>query len=180
MKVIKTNDGYMVELENGDYLCDDHGDNTWDTRSEAEAVVAVVLGDSGRHLTLLDAQMSAFPDSVVLTEYEMLEAMRTAVPDWIADHKYEDWRYYEARYELGYWADNFYHEWKQKEMEIARAQWARSAFLYKSQDPQGFFYACGKKPDGTYRHVGYRFGLNDHEYASGFIGLVYTPKGESK
>ena len=79
--------------------------------------------------TLLDAQLSAFPDSVVLTDYQMFEALRSAVPDWIADHKYEDWRYYEARYEIGYWTDNFYHEWKRKELEQARAQWARSAFL---------------------------------------------------
>jgi hypothetical protein len=46
MKVIKTNDGYMVELDTGDYLCDAHGDNLWDTRSEAEAVIAVAQGDS--------------------------------------------------------------------------------------------------------------------------------------
>ena len=132
------------------------------------------------HETLMDAQLSAFPDSIALTDYEMFDLLRIAVPDWLADHKYEDWRYYEARYELGYWSDNFYHEWKRKELEQARGQWARSAFLYKSQYPDGFFYACGKKPDGTYRYVGYRFGFEDPEYASGFIGMEYTPTGGDK
>ena len=132
-----------------------------------------------KHKTLLEAQLSAFPDSVVLSDYQMFDALRATVPDWIADHKYEDWRHYEARYELGYWSDSFYHAWKQHMTEEARAQWARSAFLYKTQYPKGFFYACGKRPDGTYRYVGYRFGKHESEYASGFIGMEYTPKGET-
>jgi hypothetical protein len=44
MKVIKTNDGYMVELANGDYLCDMHGDNLWDTQDAADREIALVLG----------------------------------------------------------------------------------------------------------------------------------------
>lgn len=136
--------------------------------------------ENDKHGPLLESQLRAFPDSLVLTEYQMFDALRATVPDWLADHKYEDWRYYEARHELGYWADNFYHEWKRQEIEQARSQWARSAFLYKSQYPDGFFYACGKKPDGTYRYVGYRFGLDLHEYASGFIGMEYKSTGGNK
>jgi hypothetical protein len=45
MKVIRTTEGYMVELANGDYLCDMHGDNLWDTRSEAEREIALALGE---------------------------------------------------------------------------------------------------------------------------------------
>ena len=44
MKVIKTNDGYMVELPDGDYLCDAHGDNLWDTQDAADREIALVLG----------------------------------------------------------------------------------------------------------------------------------------
>jgi hypothetical protein len=44
MKVIRTTEGYMVELENGDYLCDLHDDNLWDTRAEAEEVIAQAQG----------------------------------------------------------------------------------------------------------------------------------------
>lgn len=35
----------MVELANGDYLYDIHGDNLWETRSEAEREIALVLGE---------------------------------------------------------------------------------------------------------------------------------------
>ena len=41
MNIIKTNDGYMVELPNGDYLCDVNGDNLWDTHAEAEATINI-------------------------------------------------------------------------------------------------------------------------------------------
>ena len=89
-----------------------------------------------RYETLLEAQMGEYPDSIVLTNMEMLEALRTTVPDWLVDHKIEDWDKFEAHYEMGVFTDWYYHEWKQKETERTRAQWARSAFLYKSQDPK--------------------------------------------
>jgi hypothetical protein len=39
MKVIRTTEGFMVEKDDGDYLCDLHDDNLWDTRSEAEEAI---------------------------------------------------------------------------------------------------------------------------------------------
>ena len=47
MEVIRTTEGYMVELDNGDYLCDEHGDNTWETRLEAESVMDIENGGKG-------------------------------------------------------------------------------------------------------------------------------------
>jgi hypothetical protein len=44
MKVIRTTEGYMVELPSGQYLCDIHGDNLWDTRAEADEVMAIGCG----------------------------------------------------------------------------------------------------------------------------------------
>ena len=44
VRIIRTTEGYMVELPNGDYLCDEHGDNTWETRGEAEREIAFALG----------------------------------------------------------------------------------------------------------------------------------------
>ena len=38
LEIIKTNDGYMVQKDGGDYICDTNGDNLWDTYAEAEAV----------------------------------------------------------------------------------------------------------------------------------------------
>jgi len=38
LEIIKTNDGYMVQKDGGDYICDANGDNLWDTYEAAEAV----------------------------------------------------------------------------------------------------------------------------------------------
>ena len=38
LEIIKTNDGYMVQKDGSDYICDANGDNLWDTYAEAEAV----------------------------------------------------------------------------------------------------------------------------------------------
>jgi len=38
-QVIKTADGYMVEMSNGDYACDEHGNNTWDSFNEARDIL---------------------------------------------------------------------------------------------------------------------------------------------
>lgn len=43
--IIKTNDGYMVEQDNGDYLCDAEGNNLFDWYFEAEAVLTEAQGD---------------------------------------------------------------------------------------------------------------------------------------
>jgi hypothetical protein len=61
MKVIKTNDGYMVELPDGDYLCDMHGDNLWETQDAADREIALVLGEEA--LTQL-AQYPTYHDVI--------------------------------------------------------------------------------------------------------------------
>ena len=133
-----------------------------------------------KYETLLQAQLAAYPDSLVLTDRQMFDALKSQMPDWVRDTKYEDWKWYEARHEINEWyAEDFYHEWRQLQIEQARAQWARNAFYYRSGDVDGFFYACGKREDGTYRHVGFRYGLEEPEYASGFDGMGYTPQGET-
>jgi hypothetical protein len=90
--------------------------------------------------TLLEAQMGEYPDSVVLSDQQMFDALNT---------------------------------------ENAMAtMWACNAFIYRSENPQGFFYACGKQLDGTYRYVGFRYGTEGHEYVSAFVGMGY--KGTTK
>lgn len=133
-----------------------------------------------KYPTLMKAQMGEWPDSLVLTPMQMYEAMKVGIPDWLQGHKFEDWAQYEARHEMGWFAETHYREWRTAQIEQVRAQWARSAFMYIAQDPEGFFYACGKRPDGTYRHVGFRYGTKDSEYASGFVGMTYTPVQEEK
>ncbi len=133
-----------------------------------------------KYPTLMKAQMGAYPDSVVLTDRQMYEALKVGIPDWLQGHKFEDWSQYEARHEMGWYAETHYREWRTAQIEQVRAQWARNAFMYRSDDDDGFFYACGKRDDGTYRHVGFRYGTEDSQYASGFDGMTYTPKGETK
>ena len=134
-----------------------------------------------KYKTLMEAQMGEYPDSVVLTDRQVWELLRTAKPEWLDDHKYEEWKHYDARFEINeWWAPIFYQEWRALQAEEQRAQWARSAFSYRAENPDGFFYACCKRDDGTYRYIGFRYGLEDREYMSGFHGLTYTPQGESK
>ena len=130
-----------------------------------------------KYATLLEAQMGEYPDSLVLTDRQMHDAMKVGTPDWLATHKLEDWNWYAFRSEFGgELAKIFYGEWRALQTEQTRAQWARNAFYYRGGDPEGFFYACSKRDDGTYRYVGFRYGTEDCEYASGFDGMTYTPK----
>jgi hypothetical protein len=133
-----------------------------------------------KYETLMEAQMGEWPDSLVLTDRQMHDAMKAGTPDWLQGHKFEDWSWYAFRADFGseQLAKIFYQEWRELQREQTRAQWARSAFHYRSGDPEGFFYACSKRDDGTYRYIGFRYGTEDCEYASGFDGLTYTPQGE--
>lgn len=131
--------------------------------------------------SLLEAQMGEYPDSLVLPDEQMYDALVRATPDWISSAKFENWSWYEARHEMNeVYAKVFFDEWKRLQVEQERARWARTAFMYRSDYPQGFFYACGKQADGSYRYVGFRFGPEDCAYASGFAGMTYTPEGASR
>jgi hypothetical protein len=137
-------------------------------------------GKQMKYATLMEAQLEAYPDSIVLTDHQMYDALRSETPDWLIGHEFEHWDKYEARYEMGVFAGWYYDKWKEHMIEQTHARWARNALLYKWQNPEGFFYACCKKEDGTYRYVGFRYGLEESEYASGFDGMGYTPQGEKK
>jgi hypothetical protein len=47
----------MVEQDDGDYLCDEHGDNTWETRLEAESVMDIAQGGKGFMLPRIQPQL---------------------------------------------------------------------------------------------------------------------------
>jgi hypothetical protein len=120
---------------------------------------------------LVAVQMQEWPDSVLLTDIEMLTLLNSAYPDYLkgesAAIRAEETRNIDravAKIERLH-----------KEVEQMRAVWARNAFLCRTQDPQGFFYACGKREDGSYRYIGFRFGPEPHQYMSGFMGMNYTP-----
>ncbi len=51
---------------------------------------------------------------------------------------------------------------------ICAHQTMQSIAMAVADDPHGVFYECGKNEDGTYRWRGFRYGLEGHEYRSGF------------
>ena len=133
-----------------------------------------------KHNTLMEAQLSAYPDSLVLTDIQMMLALRKSKPDWIRYDKLKEWRYFEYLKEDEWLAKRLHEVSVDAQIDETRARWARNAFIYRAETPEGFFYACCKQPDGSYKFVGFRYGLEDSEYASGFDGMGYTPEGESK
>ena len=74
-----------------------------------------------RYATLLDAQMGEYPDSLVLTDRQMHDAMKVGIPDWMSDHKYEDWNWYGFRSDFGseQLAKIFYGEWRALRVAMA-------------------------------------------------------------
>ena len=133
-----------------------------------------------KHNTLMEAQLSAYPDSIVLTDHQMYTALQLEVPDSMDYYKLEEWGYYEDLKKDEWLAVRLHDISVDAEIDETRARWARNAFIYRAETPEGFFYACCKKEDGSYKFVGFRYGLEDSEYASGFDGMGYTPEGESK
>jgi len=118
------------------------------------------------------AQLEAYPDSIRLTDDEMLNALYS-IPETLKGLTVNDW----------YFKDGYTNEIKRQVAFIAymeksklqeQAQWARSAFKCRSSYPNGFFYACSKRDDGAYRYVGFRYGTSLDQYMSGFVGLNYT------
>ena len=55
------------------------------------------------------------------------------------------------------------------DMYIAREQLRMSRCVANAMAHDvGIFYQCGKRADGTYAHKGFRYGMEPHEYMSGF------------
>ena len=119
------------------------------------------------------AQLEAYPDSMRLTDSEMLKALYT-VPETLKDMTVNDW-YYKDGYPDKVERQIAFIAYMEKSKLQEQAQWARSAFMCRFSYPDGFFYACCKRDDGTYRYVGFRYGTSGDQYMSGFVGLNYTP-----
>jgi len=123
---------------------------------------------------LEEVQFQVWPDSVILTDEQMFRAMQSE-PAYLSSLTPETWD-----------PDNWYSDndverrimfAKYKDRETAQQQllWARAAFMNRSDYPEGFFYACGRQDDGTYKYVGFRCGVEASEYMSGYSGLTYKP-----
>ena len=119
---------------------------------------------------LLDAQFREWPDSIVMSDVQMMNLINKAVPRWLENLNPEQW-------DEGRTFDNVmerrlaFFQYKEVETIRARFQWALSAFSNRSSYPDGFFYTCGKK-DGVYQYVGFRYGVEPSEYMSGYSSLT--------
>lgn len=125
-----------------------------------------------KHKTLMDAQLSAYPDSRRLTDDEMLGLLENAMPAWTEQAIKELVTKY-ANKEIG--KSEMYVERERQRFAVAesRGQWARIAFMCRTTYPDGFFYACGRRDDGVYKFVGFRYGLEESEYMSGFCDMTF-------
>lgn len=124
------------------------------------------------------AQLEAYPDSMRLTDDEMHKALYS-IPETLKGLTVDDW-YFKDGYTNKIERQFAFMDYVEKSKLQEQAQWARSAFMCRFSYPDGFFYACSKRDDGTYRYVGFRYGTSGDQYMSGFVGLNYTPQGESK
>jgi hypothetical protein len=140
---------------------------------------------------LEQVQFAEWPDSLILSDREMLTLLENEVPDWLQELTFEKWELEKWELEKRDQADWDWHqtkwerqlefiEYRVKQVTTKRMYWAQSAFMCRSDYPDGFFYACGRREDGQYRHIGFRYGTEPSEYMSGFSGMTYTPKEEKK
>lgn len=125
---------------------------------------------------LVAVQMQEWPDSVILTDPEMLNLLHNAYPEYLKGAISEIRQDKTLDKSLGVHEAMYKMQRVDTEVQQTKAQWARSAFLCRMDWPDGFFYACGKREGSdTYAHIGFRFGTEPCEYMSGFGGMTYTP-----
>jgi hypothetical protein len=126
---------------------------------------------------LWEVQVGQFPDSVYLNDTQVLNLIMSAVPDWLRDMTWDMWDR-KGDYDNDMEARLAFYEWREKEITKNRFIWAINAFSNRSQSSDGFFYACGKREDGRYKHIGFRTGLEPSDYSSGYMGLNYKENGK--
>ena len=115
---------------------------------------------------LWEVQLSQYPDSVRM-KYSDVYALTFENPK-------------DLEKELVFWDEHYGTLYNTQIEELkARADKAQDLVMHHKlalsrsinlalQSPQGFFYRCGKREDGTYKWVGYRYGVEPEEYMSGF------------
>jgi len=118
------------------------------------------------------AQLEAYPDSIRLTDDEMHRALYS-VPETLKGLTVNDWHFKDG------YTDKMerriaFMDYVEKAKLQEQAHWARSAFMCRFTYPDGFFYACCKRDDGTYQYVGFRYGTSGDQSQSGVVGLNYT------
>ena len=123
---------------------------------------------------LWDAQLKAYPDSIRLSDDEVRQALYST-PEYLRDMVEDEWHHKDG-YDNAMERRLAFSAYKEKTILQEQLHWARSAFMCRYSYPEGLFYACCKKDDGSYRYVGFRYGTEMQQYISGFVGLIYIPQ----
>jgi hypothetical protein len=76
-QVIKTTEGYMVEMSNGDYACDAQGNNTWDTFNKARDVLFTLKITKQEETAHTFGMHYAYVHPSMLRNYERKEVAST-------------------------------------------------------------------------------------------------------
>lgn len=115
---------------------------------------------------LWEVQLKEYPDSVRMPLEEVLGRLQEDPPHLEAHMEWWD----KQREDFTCAPEFTAHRALEKLKTITDYQlrMSRSVALCAIQDPCGFFYKCGKTPEGTYRWMGFRFGLEPQDYMSGF------------
>ena len=114
---------------------------------------------------LWEVQIKVYPDSVRMSNNEVLDACYESPPGLEGS--------------LRYWDEHESVMWDESDRRHMRSQFAKDviarhkydvsrAIAFTIQYPCGVFYKCCRKPDGTYRYMGFRYGFEDSQYQSGF------------
>lgn len=114
-----------------------------------------------------EVQLQEYPDSVPMKDGEIYDLMYTGNPPYL-ETTMKVWELRNSgvygETEIAYEADK---EQLRRRLEFRREIATKVAGCLM-QDPCGFFYKCGAKGDGSYRFMGYRYGMEPEQYMSGF------------
>ena len=129
-----------------------------------EALDTVNQGRTWLESQLWQAQLAVWPDSVHVHRGEALGWMYEDSREGI-QRRMECWEESNKDHHPRRIADRLaYYE---KCVIEERWRMARAVATAMAHDV-GIFYECGKQPDGTFRHRGFRFGLEPSQYLSAF------------
>jgi hypothetical protein len=114
---------------------------------------------------LWEVQLQEFPDSVKM-KYSDVCNLAYQVPDNLEP-------------EMAAWDTTYGLFYKSTDKLVAKSD-KRNALVLNyqlrmarainmaMQSPEGIFYQCGKRENGTYKWIGYRYGVQPSQYMSGF------------
>ena len=114
---------------------------------------------------LWEVQLKNYPDSVEITLADALDMTYKSPANLEKDLREWDYLYgklYSGEYLVAARQEKIMRSIHNHQISIARS------IIIAMQRPYGMFYKCCKQENGAYRWMGYRYGVEDSAYYSGF------------